>query len=62
MMLKYPNSDKEAADAPIQPIYADLNDNGFEYREGDQFMDQQRNQNFPYDRSELSHLIREQQQ
>jgi hypothetical protein len=25
-------------------------------------MDQQRNQNFPYDRSELSHLIREQQQ
>jgi hypothetical protein len=42
MILKDQNPDKEATDAQIQSISADLNDDNFEYREVDQFMDQRR--------------------
>jgi hypothetical protein len=72
MMLKDSNPDEEAADAQIQPIHADpcgsmrihadLSDDDFEYRKSDQSMDQRRNQIFSHDRSEPSHLTREQQQ
>jgi hypothetical protein len=39
MILKDLNPDKEVADAQIQPIHADLNDDDFKYRESDQSMD-----------------------